>query len=231
MKTLMATMIGATLLASAGEASAATCALKFFGDDTGVITWQSGRVDSPLDADSSRLAVHVLRQDGNDYSGAISNCTGIRGKLVGNVRNLSFEFLNETTEPSVHVGAGAPRYSVEVDTDGDTVTDYVAYLSAFYCGDQLSENPAWSRADFTGRVAAGCAFYTSSGELFTSDGVKSAWTLFAEAHPTFKVVNAYLVVDEAGTTFVDRLAFHAKMYRKAGTTTAAVASCANEAAC
>jgi hypothetical protein len=222
--------VSAALLA-AGQAGATSCALTFFGDDTGIITWQSNRLDSPLDPDSQRLAIHVLRQDGNDYAGAVSNCAGIKTKLVGQARNLSFDFLNETTEPSVHIGAGAPRISVDVDTDEDTVADYYVYLSAFYCSVPLSENPGWSRSDFTGRISAGCAFYTSSGELFTSDGVKSAWTLFAEAHPTYRVLNAYLVMDEEGTAFVDRLAFHNKMYQKAGTTSAAVKSCASESAC
>ena len=113
MKIRYLALVGLAL--AAGEA-AATCpqTLQFFGDDTGVVTWQSGRVDSPKDIDSSRVAVHVLRQDGNDYAGAYTDCSGIENKLVGAVRNLSFEFLNDSTETAVHIGAGAPRYSVDI---------------------------------------------------------------------------------------------------------------------
>ena len=107
MKIMYLAFVGLAL--AAGEAAAATCpqTLQFFGDDTGVVTWQSGRVDSPKDTDSSRVAVHVLRQAGDDdYAGAYTECSGIENKLVGAVRNLSFEFLNDTTEP---IGAHRAR--------------------------------------------------------------------------------------------------------------------------
>jgi len=39
------------------------------------------------------------------------------------------------------------------------------------------------------------------------------------------------VMDEEGTAFVDRLAFHNKMFVKAGTGSTAVKSCANETSC
>jgi len=223
------------LALAAGEA-AATCpqTLQFFGDDTGVITWQSGRVDSPKDSDSSRVAVHVLRQSNDDYAGAYTDCSGIENKLVGAVRNLSFEFLNDSTEPSVHIGAGAPRYSVDLDTNGDGSYDLSAFLSAFHCQAVLPENPAWSRSDFTGRILPGCSIFVDNVQ-YTSNGVKSAWRLYADANPTHKVMSpkgsAYLVMDEEGTAFVDRLAFHNKMFVKAGTGSAAAKTCANETSC
>jgi len=223
------------LALAAGEA-AATCpqTLQFFGDDTGVITWQSGRVDSPKDVDSSRVAVHVLRQSNNDFAGAYTDCSGIENRLVGAVRNLSFDFLNDSTEPSVHVGAGAPRYSVDIDTNGDGSYDLSAFLSAFHCQAVLPENPAWSRADFTGRILPGCSIFVDNVQ-YTSDGVKSAWRLYADANPTHKVMSwkgaAYLVMDEEGTAFVDRLAFHNKMFVKSGSGSAAVKTCANETSC
>ena len=233
MKIRYLALVGLAL--AAGEA-AATCpqTLQFFGDDTGVVTWQSGRVDSPKDADSSRLAVHVLRQDSNDYAGAYTECSGIENKLVGAVRNLSFEFLNDSTETAVHIGGGAPRYSVDIDTNGDGSYDLSAFLSAFHCQAVLPENPAWSRADFTGRILPGCSIFVDNVQ-YTSDGVKSAWRLYADANPTHRVMSgkgpAYLVMDEEGTAFVDRLAFHNKMFVKAGSGSTAVKSCANETSC
>ena len=227
---ILASSVAAILAAPAAFATCPKPALQFGGDDTGIITWQPNRLDSPLDPNHGRLAVHVLRQDGDDYVYAISNCSGIEGQLVGAVRNLSFDFENESVEPAVHIGAGSPRYSVEIDSDGDTVSDTTAFLAAFHCRADLPENPGWSRADFTGRTLAGCSIFVGA-EQFTSDGAKSAWKLFAEAHPTYKVTQAYLLIDEEGTSFVDRLAFHNKMYVQAGTGTAAIKTCGTESSC
>lgn len=229
MKTFLSFMLIA--VAWAGTAHATNCTLaankklQFFGDDTGIITWQTPRVDSPRDTNKARLAVSVLFQTGDDYAGAYNDCTGIEGKLVGQVKNLSFDFENETGNP-VHIGAGSPRYSVGLDTDGDTVTDTYAYLSAFYCSEVLPEDTTWSRADFTGRTLAGCSFFVGS-ENPTSDGVNSAWTVMALAHPTWVVTGAFFVLDEEGTAFVDRLAFQNKMFNAPNVTI----TCNSEAVC
>lgn len=204
---------------------AANKRLQFFGDDTGIITWQTPRVDSPRDTNTARLAVSVLFQTGDDYAGAYNDCTGIEGKLVGQVKNLSFDFQNETGNP-VHIGAGSPRYSVGLDTDGDTVTDTYAYMSALYCSQVEPEDTTWSRADFTGRTLAGCGFYVGA-ENPTSDGVKSAWAVMAAAHPTWVVTGAFFILDEEGTIFVDRLAFQNKMFNAPFTTI----TCNSEAVC
>ena len=73
MKTLLSFAAVGLALVMAVPAGATNCSnpafkkLQFFGDDTGIITWQSPRVDSPRDGDKSRLAVSVLKQDGDDY--------------------------------------------------------------------------------------------------------------------------------------------------------------------
>ena len=69
---------------------------------------------------------------------------------------------------------------------------------------------------------------------YTSDGVKSAWQLYADANPNDKVIGigpAYLVMDEDGTAFVDRLAFHNIMYVASGTGSSAIKSCPAESSC
>lgn len=233
---LLAAMTTVTALFGAQAAYATGCpsGLKFFTSDTGIIGWQTPRLDSPLDPNNARLEVHVLNQDGDDWAGAYSICSSVEGKLVGEVRNLSFDFLNETGNPDVHIGAGAPRYSVDIDANGDNVYDFSAFMSAYYCQDVLFEDTRWSRADFTGRTAAGCSIFVDNVQ-YTSNGSKSAWALYAEANPTHRVMltpgSAYLVMDEAGTAFVDRLAFHNKMYVKSGTTTSAIKTCATESSC
>jgi hypothetical protein len=228
-------MLAGAALVAAGSAGATTCSnanfkkLQFFSDDTGAILWQHPRVDSPLDPNNHRLLVHVLNQDGDDFAGAFSNCSGIENRTLGQVRNLSFDFMNETGQP-VHIGAGSPRYSVGIDTNSDGSAELFAFLAAFHCQAPLPEDTTWSRADFTGRVLAGCSIFVGA-ETFTSDGTKSAWTKFAEAHPTWKVTIAFLIVDEVGTALVDRLAFHSKSYNASGSGSSAIKNCTNEASC
>jgi len=236
MKTLSTLAFAGLLLLLAGPASATNnCnkALILFSADTGVVTWQKPRLDSPRDPNSSRLALHVLHQDGDDYIVVYSKCTGIENRLVGAVRNLSFEFLNASGEPSVHIGNGAPRYSVDIDAGGDGSYDYSAFLSGFFCNEPMVEDTRWSRADFTGRTAPGCTLQ-ANGVDYSSDGSRSAWKVFADANPSDKVIGvgpAYLVMDEEGTAFVDRLAFHNLMYVQSGTGAAAIKTCPNETSC
>ena len=223
---------GATMIASLPASAAPTPKLAFGGDDTGLMAWQGagdsgGRLDSPKDANISRLAVHVLRQDGDDYAYALPLKSGLENKVVGDVRNLSFDFENQTGEIAVHLGAGSPRYSIEFDTDGDASTvEVYGYLTAAACEAVLPENTKWSRADFTGRTQAGCTFNTSQAEYFTSDGAKSAWAQLVTAHPTWVVVQGYFILDEEGTAYVDRLAFQNRMYNAGGSV-----PCSSEAAC
>jgi hypothetical protein len=145
------------------------------------------------------------------------------------VKNLSFDFMNETGQP-VTIAVGSPLYSVEIDKDGDGITDDVASLTAFYCPDVEPEDTTWSRADFTGRTSVGCEIWLNSdgtNPAADSTGTKSAWAVLAAAHPTWKVVQAYLVVSEVGSVFLDRLAFQNEMFTAAST----VVNCPSEASC
>jgi len=223
------------LFAAAPALATTTCpkALQFFSDDTGGILWQKPRIDSPLDPNNSRLMVHVLFQTGDDFAGAFNDCTGIEGKTLGQVRNLSFDFMNESGNP-VHIGAGSPAIRVVLDTNGDNSFDDVATLAAFYCGVVLPEDTRWSRADFTGRTAAGCLIWLNSdgtNPAAMSDGINSAWKNFATAHPTWKVLGAFFILDEVGTAFIDRLAMHNRMFIQAGSGTSAVKNCPSESSC
>ena len=152
MKAFSAYACASALLLLAGAAGSTTTRNKkavLFSSDTAIIAWQNPRFDSPLDANSTRLAVHVLNQDGDDYALAYSKCSGAEHRRVSEVRN-------QTGKPDVHIGNGAPRYSVDIDADGVGTYDYSAYLAGFYCNQPLPENLGWSRADLTGRVLAGC---------------------------------------------------------------------------
>ena len=198
--------------------------LRFFDSDTGSAQWQYNRVDSPLDADASRIKLAVAEQDGDDYALAFANGTQVRNRLAGTVRNLSFDFLTTT-----YVGNGAPRISVDLDMDGDNDYDLSAFLAAFHCQEAIPSS-TWGRADFTGRTTAGCSIFVGA-ETFTSDGVSSAWALFAAAHPTAKVLDAYVVMDEVGQSFIDRVAFQNHMFTRGANNASGIKHCPNEASC
>jgi hypothetical protein len=235
MKILCAWALTGAALVATGSANATNCnnadfkKLQFFSSDTGAILWQGPREDSPRDPNDQRLLVHVLLQSGDDWAGAFSNCTGIEGKPLNQVRNLSFDFVNPASEP-VQWGGGSPRYSVGIDTSGDMTPEFYAFLEAFYCEDPLSGNPRWSTADFTGRTEAGCTIWAENAP-YSSDGIVSAWGALTAAYPGAKVTDAFFVVDWTGTSIVDRLSFHSKSYLRPGTNSAAIKNCPNEASC
>lgn len=183
--------------------------------------------DSPTDANNNkalRTTVTAPGEAGCDYRYAQAYTTESvsLAEDVGTIKNLSFEFHN--TE---YVGAGSPRISVQFG-NGD-----VAYLSGFYCNNPLAVSPSWSRADFTGRKAVGCAFY-GTGETFPagpyeSTGTQSAWQVYAAANPDQVVTAAYILLDEPGTYSLDRISLGTgKMYNISKTR---AVNCATETAC
>ena len=226
-KLLMGAVVAGLVALMAMPASAHTGfpnRLQFLDSDTGSAQWQYNRVDSPLDSDASRIKLAVAEQTGDDYALAFANGTQVRNRLVGTVRNLSFDYLTTT-----HVGAGAPRISVDLDIDGDNAWDLSAFLAAFHCQEAIPSS-SWGRADFTGRITPGCVIFVGA-ETFTSDGVGSAWALFAAAHPTYKVLDAYVVMDEIGQSFIDRVAFQNHMFTRGANDASGIKHCPNESSC
>ncbi|HYX85875.1 MAG TPA: hypothetical protein VE777_12960 [Gaiellales bacterium] len=134
------------------------------------------------------------------------------------MKNLSFEF-----DESQHVGAGAPRISVEF-AGGD-----IAYLSAFYCNHPLaSSGNTWGRADFT-RFVTNCAIWDNNGVEYSADGTETAWQKYVDAHPDADVTEAFVVLDEEGTYNLDRISLGAgKMYTR---DFGAAKSCTTESSC
>jgi hypothetical protein len=216
-------VVGSTvMLLGANTAQAATSKRLHFDTCTSSdsIGWARG-TDSPLDGNHQSLASTV---SAGGCAEAYSFRTGIEGQNVQDVRNLSFDYL--ASEATGH--GGAPRISVIMRDTNGTGAVHIAYLTGTpdKCGTPIAADPTWYRADFTGDTTAGeCKFYDSDGMVYTSDGVQSAWDLFATAHPDYVVVNAddpifgggagagaFLVEDEAGTYHVDRLAIQNLMF-------------------
>ena len=183
--------------------------------------WTSHGSDSPGDGNHRRLhAVVGHDEDTSDtqysYLSFYSRAGLALDEPVDQVTNLSFEF-----EEDGHVGAGAPRISVEVD-NGD-----ILYLAGFYCN-HATRNPAWGRADFTG-FTSDCIIWDNHGNQFAADGTSTAWQVYASSHSGAKVNRAYVVLDEEGTYSLDKISLGAgRMYISHSNR---AKRCASEAAC
>lgn len=167
---------------------------------TNVIHGWSTSNDSPTDGQNiNALKVHVPAATASRsfYFDAYTNKSMRLQKPVGDVQNLSFEFRNTQS-----FGGGAPRISVQF-VNGD-----VGYLSSEYCDNPIAVDPSWSRADFTGRHRVGCSMLVTgdTGGTYSSDGVSSAWDVYASANPEQVLTAAYLVIDVAGDYSLDRIA-------------------------
>jgi hypothetical protein len=196
-------------------------ALKFQG--AGTHQWNMRGGDSPHDHNNRALWVHVGDPAAGEYIAAYSDRSLSIAKDAEAVQNLSFEFREDR-----HVGAGAPRISVEFQ-NGD-----VAYLSAFYCNHSMAiTGGVWGRADFT-RFHNNCSFYvlgeTGNGGLpYEADGARTAWEVYTDAHPDQIVEQAYLVADEAGNYRIDRLSLGAGVMYTGGNRRGR--TCETEASC
>jgi hypothetical protein len=166
--------------------------------------WNRGS-HSPGDGNHRRLhAVVGHDTDTSDsqysYLSFYSRASLALNQPGGSVTNLSFEFKEDG-----HVGAGAPRLSLEL-AGGD-----ILYLAAFYCNHPTS-NPNWGRADFTG-FTSDCAIWDNHGVEYSADGVNTAWQVYLAAHPDAQVDRSYMVLDEEGTYNLDKISLGAgRMY-------------------
>jgi hypothetical protein len=224
--------------------------LRFEFGDKGSAKWQANVDDSPLDSNTSRLKLNVPYDDLTDptdntttydYIAVYAYGTGLSGQLLGNVRNLSFDFFNAEGN-----GDGV-RYSIPIDVNGDGTWDYptegYAFGAARDCREPIpSSTTGWERTDFTGRTAPGCTIYGHDGVAYTSDGINSAWDNYAAAYPAARVAVqsqavAFIILDDGedfpngATVFLDRMAFQNHMFVKYGSGPGAIKHCPMESSC
>jgi len=192
-------------------------------EGAGSYSWNTRGGDSPHDGNARALRLKVGDPSAGEYVAAYSKRSLRIRQDAEAVQNLSFEFRTDR-----HVGAGAPRISVEFQ-NGD-----VAYLSAFYCNHPMAvTGNVWGRADFT-RFHNNCAFYvlgaTSNGGLpYEADGTRTAWEVYTDANPDQIVERAYLVADETGNYRIDLLSLGAGVMYTAGNHRGRL--CPTEASC
>jgi predicted small secreted protein len=219
----------AVALPAASAHSGTAQRLKRFVSGDAAARWQSQTVDSPLDANKGRYRLEVAEQSGDDYVLLYESGSGVGVQRVSTVRNLSFDFLS-----TAYVGAGAPRISVDISTNGDRIAEFSVFLAAFHCNNAIGGS-VWHRADFTGELDAGACTVWAEGLPYTSNGTQSAWDVFADAYaPGDRVLDAYVVMDEAGVSYVDNIAFHNHSFGRGPSPQTGkqfITHCPSEAAC
>jgi hypothetical protein len=219
-KITIAVIAGAVMLAVPAIASAEVSLSKAqvlrhqicYSTGTTFTGWTAAEGDSPLDTNSKAYVFDVAPGGCGLLYSRKASVTGLN-TTVGNVHNLSFDF-----KESAHLGAGAPRISVQF-ANGD-----IGYLAASYCNQPLAvSGGTWGRADFTGSTlsnSAPCELQVTgtTGGNYDSTTTQSAWDVYAAAHPSQVVSTTYLVGDEEGHYVIDRLTLGAGfMYDKSNT--------------
>lgn len=174
-------------------------------------SWTAG-ADSSFDSNARRLVFHV---PAGSYFAVYSQRSLALNKPLLNVQNLSFEFAEAR-----HLGAGAPRISVELAGGA------ILYLSAFYCNRDFGGG--WGRADFSGSLHD-CSIWDSAGAEYSADGNRTAIEVYEASHPDAVAQRAYLVGDEEGAYQLDRIALGAgRLYDRAF---GSAKRCRSEGAC
>jgi hypothetical protein len=181
--------------------------------------------DSPLDSNSKALVVHTPSAvpTSYDYVEVTTKASLNINKPASQIQNLSFDALKAALR------GGSPRIVVYFSSPLEDSSPYVA-IDALNCQQAISST--WVRADATGRTAAGCTIYTSSGTPYTSDGTSTAWQKLVADNPDAFVTFTFMVFDiptETGPDYrVDRIALGTgKVYNNGNSPVI----CSTEAAC
>jgi hypothetical protein len=122
---ILALVLSAALLGSAGTAVAANPLLCFSGTTDGstyggVCTLNAGGTAATLDNTGGNA--------NGSYSGVYFASSSLSGTLVSSITQLSFDYSGDAAT------AGSPRISLPIDTNNDGTTDFYAFISASHCG-------------------------------------------------------------------------------------------------
>lgn len=198
-------------LASTGASAhtGATARLQFGNAGTGMdIFWSQSyddygsiiQGDSPLDAASQQWFVIASQTEPYDTGIAFNGTTGIEGKSVSQVRNLSFDWAGDP------LNVRGPRIEVNFSRNGGY--GGYAFLSQAYCSRSIGTNgDDWYRSDFTGQRAVNgqdCGLwmhsFTGVWDFYTATSTRTAWQTLAAAKPGLVVKSAYWVFDTDEST-------------------------------
>ncbi len=128
---------------------------------------------------------------GFDYAGVYTNDSTMYGQKLGEVKTLSFTYAG--TDP----GAGAPRFSVPIDTDGNGSKDQWAFISALYCNNGAGLVDAINDPTCTVWLDDGVTFYEN-------------WAALVAAFPSGRIATnafVFVIADEPGTWTINQVQF------------------------
>jgi hypothetical protein len=156
-------------LAACGMFSAGALAAK--PDSAGTKLRCFSDLPATCTVDASSASATLDTSNGGDAGVYINNAKNVSGSLLGAV---SFSFGYSCSEAAPCVSGGSPRWSIPVDSNGDSKTDAYAFVDAANCGQ--SGNAA-------GTVGDACTVYYDNTAY-------SDWAAFADANPAYTVGNA-----------------------------------------
>lgn len=123
----------------------------------------------------------TIVNDAGEYGGVYVKARSLNNKPLADV---DFSFTS-----SGDVAGGAPRFSIPIDTDGDTkTTEGYAFIDVNGCGGDL----------FVSTTNEDCVVYFG-------DDVYANWDAFAAANPTYRISKAipFIIADVAGSYTVE----------------------------
>lgn len=136
-------------------------------------------------------ATLTVTNAGLDWAGVYTEESTLYGQTLGEVRDLSFQYSGSPP------GAGAPRFSVPIDSDGDGVTNQYAFISAFYCNNGAGLVDAIRNPN--------CTIWMSDGTSYAN------WAAMATALPNARIgadgYYVFVVADEPGVWTVNNVQF------------------------
>lgn len=181
---IAALVFAAALFGNAGSAVAANPLLCFDGPSDGTI--YGGDCTLNTSGTGATLDNNGGDPDGS-YSGVYYAVSSLSGKLLSDVTDLSFTYTGTPT-------AGSPRISLPIDTNNDGVTDFYAFIGAFYCNNGAGLVDPMNDTTCT-------IFYTGN---ISGD---ANWATFVAAHPTWRVSNdvPFVIADDPGLWTVDNV--------------------------
>jgi hypothetical protein len=185
--------------AAEGNGSAVNAAnkLRSFNQGTAVSSFNTID-DSPADSNHRALVINVDQTGDAAFvytnKSSPNNAPGLNVS-PGALKNVSFDY--DTTH---NPGSGL-RINVLLGDHSVLFLDPNTCSSSPYA---VTSN--WARADFTGNLTNCTVRWNTDGSTYSANGTENALQVFANAHPTLKVWQVYVISDGAGTYVIDRLA-------------------------
>jgi hypothetical protein len=187
--------------------------------------------DSPLDSNIRGWKVVVPAVDpalGNCAVSGWTDASLVMSIPVANVKNLSFDWRGPTGNPPGSASGGSPRITLYV---GDASDPYLhtVFMDAVSCWKPIGAF-GWRRSDFTGMLStdAPCTFNVD-GVFYSNTPTQSAWAVMAAANSTLSATYSFIVMDQPGTYYVDRMVLGTQ--RIYGSSDNPDKTCTTEASC